>query len=79
MHDKKSSLEAHTLDWNACESDCHRAIIAPHSMDTLVGTDVVFSTRLVEPLLQTMSYLAHSKTKVRQRILCYYNMIDPSG
>lgn len=63
MHDEKSSLEAHTLDWNSCESDCTNAKIAPHSMDTLVGTDVVFSTRLVEPLLQTMSYLAHSKTK----------------
>jgi hypothetical protein len=64
MHDEKSSLQAHTLDWNACESDCTKANIAPHSMDTLVGTDVVFSTRLVEPLLQTMSYLAHSKTKI---------------
>lgn len=63
MHNENSSLEAHTLDWNACESDCTRAKIAPHSIDTLVGTDVVFSTRLVEPLLQTMSYLAHSKTK----------------
>jgi hypothetical protein len=63
MHDEKSSLQAHTLDWNACESDCAKAKISPHSMDTVVGTDVVFSTRLVEPLLQTMSYLSHSKTK----------------
>jgi hypothetical protein len=63
MHDEKASLQAHTLDWNIYESDCTKAKIAPHSMDTLVGTDVVFSTRLVEPLLRTMSYLAHSKTK----------------
>jgi hypothetical protein len=63
MHGEKASLQAHTLDWNVYESDCTKAKIAPHSIDTIVGTDVVFSTRLVEPLLRTMSYLAHSKTK----------------
>lgn len=50
------------LDWTTYKEDCDKADIAAHSVDVLVGTDVVFSTRFVGPLLETMAYLAHPKT-----------------
>ncbi|KAL3933292.1 MAG: hypothetical protein SGBAC_010460 [Bacillariaceae sp.] len=50
------------LDWTIYREDCKMAKIKKHSVDTIVGTDVVFATSLVEPLLQTMRYLAHDET-----------------
>jgi len=55
------------LDWTRYEEDCRDANILPHSMDMIVGTDVVFSTRFVRPLLETLRYLAHSQTTI---LLC---------
>ncbi|CAJ1947649.1 unnamed protein product [Cylindrotheca closterium] len=50
------------LDWTRYREDCKKVKIKKHSVDTIVGTDVVFATSLVEPLLQTMRYLAHDDT-----------------
>jgi hypothetical protein len=55
------------LDWTRYEEDCRVANIEPHSIDFIVGTDVVFSTRFVRPLLETLRYLAHSQTTI---LLC---------
>lgn len=57
-------FQAHTLDWTNYKHDCTKANIEPHSIDTILGTDVVFSPTHVEPLLQTITYLAHSKTTI---------------
>lgn len=35
--------------------------LQPHSFDTIVGTDVVFSTSLVCPLLETIEYMSRGK------------------
>lgn len=51
-------LRACALDWTRCEEDCQKAGIDPHSADMIVGTDVVFSMRFVDPLLKTLRYLA---------------------
>lgn len=76
MREKRrtSRLHACTLDWTNVEEDCRKVtrttkdcLLEAHSVDTIVGTDVVFSTRFVEPLLKTLRYLAHSKTKI---LLC---------
>jgi predicted nicotinamide N-methyase len=63
----QTRLEAHTLDWNHYEEDCLTSQIPPHSMDTILGTDVIFTTKLVEPLLQTLRYLSHEKSEI---LLC---------
>jgi len=55
------------LDWTRYKEACAASDIRPHSIDLIVGTDVVFSTRLVRPLLETLQYLAHSKTRI---LLC---------
>jgi predicted nicotinamide N-methyase len=60
-------LEAYTLDWNHYKEDCLKSQIRPHSMDTILGTDVIFTTKLVEPLLQTLRYLTHEKSEI---LLC---------
>jgi predicted nicotinamide N-methyase len=49
------------LDWTKYREHCQAAGIDAHSVDLILGTDVVFSTRFVEPLLQTMEYLCHDK------------------
>jgi predicted nicotinamide N-methyase len=55
-------LQAVQLDWNCYEKDAAKGKLQPHSFDTIVGTDVVFSTKLVEPLLETMRFLGHDST-----------------
>eukprot|EP00980_Cylindrotheca_fusiformis_P027440 scaffold20461_cov117-Cylindrotheca_fusiformis.AAC.3 len=65
--DRRSSSETSTLqlcelDWNNYRDDCKKANIKKHSIDIIVGTDVVFAVGLVEPLIKTMRYLAHEKT-----------------
>jgi predicted nicotinamide N-methyase len=64
---RPESLKCCRLDWTTCPHDCQHAGIQPHSMDTIVGTDVVFSTRFVGPLLETLRYLAHDDTLI---LLC---------
>ena len=51
------------LDWLRFEDDAVHHL-APHSFDTIVGTDVVFTPSLVEPLLQTLRFMAHDTTVV---------------
>ena len=62
--DDKQSLRICELDWNTHRQDCKKANIKKHSIDIIVGTDVVFSTALVEPLLKTLKYLSHDQTIV---------------
>jgi len=38
--------------------------LTPHSFDTIVGTDVIFSTKLVVPLLTTLRKMSHDTTKI---------------
>mmetsp|Transcript_19916 Transcript_19916/g.43281 ORF Transcript_19916/g.43281 Transcript_19916/m.43281 type:complete len:377 (-) Transcript_19916:432-1562(-) len=52
------------LDWTRCKHDCSKAKIEAHSIDCIVGTDVVFSTRFVLPMLETMQYLSHPHTVI---------------
>jgi len=56
------SLMVCELDWTKYREHCQDAGIEPHSVDLILGTDVVFSIRFVEPLLQTMEYLSHEET-----------------
>jgi predicted nicotinamide N-methyase len=62
-------LRACVLDWTRYQEDCRQDAcqIEPHSVDMIVGTDVVFSMRFVGPLLETLRYLAHSDTTI---LLC---------
>ena len=57
-------LAAHTLDWTHYQRDAEAAGLPPHSVDTIVGTDVVFNPSLVEPLWQTLQYLSHARTVI---------------
>ena len=52
------------LDWTRYKQDCIEAQIDSHSVDYIVGTDVVFSTRFVVPMLETMQYLSHKDTVI---------------
>jgi hypothetical protein len=55
------------LDWTNYQEHCRNAGIDAHSVDLILGTDVVFSSRLVEPLLRTIAYISHDATVA---ILC---------
>ena len=63
-HNKKCTLSVAALDWTCYKADIMKSngTIHPHSFDTLLSTDVIFSTLLVEPLLQTAAYLSHDHT-----------------
>ena len=63
-NNKSHALSVEELDWTRCEEDCARAMIKPGSVDCIVGTDVVFSTRFVRPMLETMKFLSHPRTTV---------------
>ena len=58
------TLSVLALDWTCYKDDIKKATetIKPHSFDTLLSTDVIFSTLLVEPLLETAAYLSHDQT-----------------
>lgn len=62
-------VRACALDWTRYKEDCQAChyYLEPHSVDMIVGTDVVFSTRFVGPLLDTLRYLAHAETTI---LLC---------
>ncbi|KAI2510513.1 Protein-lysine methyltransferase [Fragilaria crotonensis] len=57
------SVVVQKLDWLRYEDDAVQNLDA-HSFDTIVGTDVVFTPTLVEPLLQTLRFMAHDTTVV---------------
>jgi predicted nicotinamide N-methyase len=47
------------LDWTRYRQDvAASALLAPHSFDTLLGTDVIFAPALVEPLWQCIDFIA---------------------
>jgi hypothetical protein len=53
-----SPIRACCLDWEYFERDAAANNILPHSCDTILGTDVLFATRFVRPLLQTLQFLS---------------------
>jgi hypothetical protein len=53
-----SPIRACCLDWEHFERDAAANNILPHSCDTILGTDVLFATRFVLPLLQTLQFLS---------------------
>lgn len=55
---RSSPIRACCLDWEHYERDAAANNILPHSCDTILGTDVLFATRFVRPLLQTLQYLS---------------------
>lgn len=59
-------IHACALDWEQFERDvdASKHILEPHTCDTVVGTDVVFSPKLVEPLWRCLQYMSHSKTNI---------------
>ncbi len=57
-------LSVEELDWTRYEKDCAKAKIKAGSVDCIIGTDVVFSTRFVCPMLETMRFLSHPQTTV---------------
>jgi len=59
-----SLLSVDELDWTRYKQDCVKANIESHSVDYIIGTDVVFSTRFVHPLLETLQFLSHKNTKI---------------
>jgi predicted nicotinamide N-methyase len=54
------------LDWEHPERDTefYPNDLQPHSFDTIIGTDVVFTPKLVEPLLSTLRLMSHDTTVV---------------
>lgn len=54
------------LDWEQFDRDVHlsKDLLKPHACDTILGTDVVFSIKLVEPLWKTLQFMSHSKTNI---------------
>jgi hypothetical protein len=53
-----SPIRACCLDWEHYERDAAANNILPNSCDTILGTDVLFATRFVRPLLQTLQYMS---------------------
>ena len=51
-------------DVSACQNNDCSDDLKYHSFDTIVGTDVVFSTNLVKPLLKTLQKMSHSDTTI---------------
>ena len=51
-------------DVSACKNNDHSDDLKYHSFDTIVGTDVVFATSLVKPLLKTLQKMSHSNTMI---------------
>lgn len=59
------SVNACILDWQHVERDIATNIcLLEEPFDTIVGTDVLFSPKLVKPLLHTLHRLSHSQTVV---------------
>ena len=60
----RRQLSINILDWTRYKQDCFDANIDQHSIDYIFGTDVVFSTRFVKPMLETMRFLSHENTVI---------------
>jgi predicted nicotinamide N-methyase len=61
---KVAVVSACQLDWTNYERDAAKAGLKAHSFDTIVGTDVIFTPALVEPLLDTLAYFSHATTVI---------------
>jgi predicted nicotinamide N-methyase len=57
-------LRACRLDWTDYEADTAAAGLAAGGMDTIVGTDVVFTPALVAPLWATLRYYSKASTVI---------------
>ena len=66
----KENISVHRLRWDCLQEDISSSTYSskgqendlnPHSFDTIVGTDVVFSPSLVCPLLETIKLMSHKK------------------
>ena len=72
----KDVVSAQLLRWDCLEEDVARSDdsekdapgeslqLRPHSFDTIVGTDVVFTTALVRPLLACLALMAHKRSNI---------------
>lgn len=70
---KCEKVAVRKLDWTKCSADIRQcqqeggdgsSDLDPHSFDTIIGTDVIFSTELVKPLLKTLRKMAHCETQI---------------
>lgn len=66
---QRESIAVQRLRWDQyendiiyCQKSCHD--LDPHSFDTVIGTDVIFSERLVKPLLKTIRKMVHEKSHI---------------
>lgn len=60
-----ATLQVSHLDWEKAEEEAEKSQhLKPHSFDTILGTDVVFTPKLVEPLWNTLKLMSHSKTNI---------------
>jgi len=50
-------------DIDICKAD-NSDDLDPHSFDTIIGTDVIFTTLLVRPLLKTLRAMSHEGTQI---------------
>ena len=63
-------ISVRSLRWDELDQDIKNCQedgsndLEPHSFDTIIGTDVIFSTRLVNPLLESLQRMSHERTKV---------------
>ncbi len=58
-------VSAGQLRWDAYKEDIKiNDDLQAHSFDSIIGTDVIFSTSLVKPLLSTLRKMAHDGTNV---------------
>lgn len=64
-HDPK--VRSCALDWMNHQHDMARNELLALPFDTILGTDVIFSPALVEPLLETLAAMSHTKTRI---LLC---------
>lgn len=60
----KETTRAACLDWTDFETTAEEASIGRHEWDTILGTDVIFSPSLVQPLLDTLLFLSHETTTI---------------
>eukprot|EP00956_Cyclotella_meneghiniana_P045569 scaffold374698_cov116-Cyclotella_meneghiniana.AAC.1 len=59
----KADIKSDATRHDSIKGESHD--LQPHSFDTIVGTDVVFSPSLVCPLLKTLSKMARKKSKTK--------------
>jgi predicted nicotinamide N-methyase len=63
-------ISVRSLRWDKFDKDIKKCQadgsndLDPHSFDTIIGTDVIFSKTLVKPLLKTLRKMSHEGTRV---------------